>query len=99
VAVLICSEVLNSETGRPVGQEVLTPGNELDFQHSNVLFVRRKFLSVIHSCGQRMEVDWAKESSAIESRISAHVQYDSQTVQPFRSANIERLTLTYEAQH
>ena len=46
-----------------------------------------------------MEVDWAKESSAIESRISAHVQYDSQTVQPFRSANIERLTLTYEAQH
>jgi len=70
-----------------------------DFQQSNVLFARRKFQSVVHNCGQKMEVDWAKERCAIGSRISAHVQYDSKAVQPFRSANIGRLTLIYEAQH
>ena len=70
-----------------------------DFKQSNVLFASRKFQSVVHTCGQRMEVDWAKESSAYESRISAHVQYDSKSVQLFMSANKGRLKLTYEAQH
>jgi hypothetical protein len=67
------------------------------FKHSNVLLASRKFQSLVHSCGQRLHVDWAKESSA--SRISADAQYDNNTVQPFRSANIGRLKLTYEAQH
>ena len=70
-----------------------------DFRQSNVLFASRKFQSVVHSCGQTMEIDWAKEGSANELRISAHVQYGSKIIQPFRSANIGRLKLTYEARH
>jgi hypothetical protein len=70
-----------------------------DFKRGSVLLASRIFQYVVHICGQRMEVDWAKESSVNESRILAQVQYDSRTVQLFRSANIGRLKRIYEARH
>jgi hypothetical protein len=35
-------------------------------EYSNASFATRKFLSVVHTCGERMEIEWAKDVSANE---------------------------------
>jgi len=52
-----------AETGGRVGKQVRNPANEKILEIHNGSVATRKFLSLIHTCGERMENDWAKDIS------------------------------------
>jgi hypothetical protein len=85
--------VQTAGTGGRIGKQVRNPVNGKRPEVQNGSVATRKFLSIIHTCGGRMEIEWAKDISDERIRISSHVQFDTKIVQLFRSANTGNLNL------
>lgn len=63
----LCECVVQSaETGGPVGKRYISLSMDRNLQYSNVSVASRKFKSVVHTCGDKMEVGWKTGSSANE---------------------------------
>jgi hypothetical protein len=55
--------VQTAGTGGRVGKRLRKPVNEKMFVIHNGSVATRKFLSLTHTCGERMAIEWAKDIS------------------------------------